>query len=731
MVSRIPKAAVTAFRIGAMSAVAIILATVSSGWLYWLERPTSSWPGPRVTDALPLDELAGHANISLIVFAVVMTAAGILTAMFARLLKFDGFAIALSVGVGIGAWQYIASAVSIFVVRQVSVDASFDAARDLPPIYITAALFALAVGLFARRSSGEQWLTRLVPASVGILGVINLLIATLPRSLGVNAALGGLLSAPTSPISRTIDVTIGMVLLLCARGLGQRSRRALWFAIVLVFISLISRIVDGFTVIGLVVDLYVLLSLLARRSDFSFGGDPNTRMSGVRRFFALALCALGYGMIALLINRTAAELPYHFLTALRVTLLALVIGAPSQASQISGGFSEWFPWSLRAIVGLGIVWGASSWFAPWRYRPTDQAESRLQAKHLVAAWGRDTLAPFTLRQDKALYFYPDDAKEATTLIAYRVVRGVAIVSGDPVGPVDQAHMALASFQMMCASRGWRFALLGAGEQFLETYKDLGLRALYHGDEAIVDVRTFSLVGGKMKSARQAVHRVTRKGYQVEICTTSELKGSVRNELSTLEQQWLAGGKRKGFVMELDELFRLDGDDAIFAIGRDAAGSLVGFLEIAVCPASDSLSLSSMPRASDAPNGLNAFLIVAVLEWARDHAYEALSLNFSPAARLLDRDAHCSGWRRLARLGLLIVKRLLGLQLDNLLIFNRHFAPRWQPRYVIVSRLRDLPRIIVAAMAAERYLPFSELVRGHDRPIAVRHEGERPTITSNK
>jgi lysyl-tRNA synthetase class 2 len=50
------------------------------------------------------------------------------------------------------------------------------------------------------------------------------------------------------------------------------------------------------------------------------------------------------------------------------------------------------------------------------------------------------------------------------------------------------------------------------------------------------------------------------------------------------------------------------------------------------------------------------------------------------------------------------------QLDNLLQFNKKFFPQWQRRFVVYERRLDLPRVGIAALAAEAYLPFS----GRDR-----------------
>jgi len=164
-------------------------------------------------------------------------------------------------------------------------------------------------------------------------------------------------------------------------------------------------------------------------------------------------------------------------------------------------------------------------------------------------------------------------------------------------------------------------------------------------------------------------------------------------------------------MELDDPFALGDDDALFVIGRDERDQVAGFLHLAVCRASQSLSLSSMPRRPGLPNGFNAWLIVNAVHWAGDHGFKSISLNFSPFAGLLGSDAALTSPQRLQRRMLLRLKRALALQLDNLQRFNQQFRPRWLPRYMVIERRADLPRVALAAMAAEGYLPHAGLIRG--------------------
>ena len=98
----------------------------------------------------------------------------------------------------------------------------------------------------------------------------------------------------------------------------------------------------------------------------------------------------------------------------------------------------------------------------------------------------------------------------------------------------------------------------------------------------------------------------------------------------------------------------------------------------------------MSRALPRPCGTNQF--------------ERVSLNFAPFAALLAPEAQLSRVQSVERRALLALKG--HFQLDNLLLFNRKFLPGWERRFVVFEHKRDLPRVGIAALAAEAYLPFS-------------------------
>jgi lysyl-tRNA synthetase class 2 len=113
-----------------------------------------------------------------------------------------------------------------------------------------------------------------------------------------------------------------------------------------------------------------------------------------------------------------------------------------------------------------------------------------------------------------------------------------------------------------------------------------------------------------------------------------------------------------------------------------------------------MSLSSMRRDRETPNGLTEFLVVKTIEALRERGVEEVSLNFAAFARLMQ-----SPRGRLQRLA----RRLIALgnpffQIESLYRFNAKFFPRWESRYLLYEGTLGLARAGLAVMWAEGQLP---------------------------
>ena len=671
--------------------VLLLVGVAATGWMYLLHP---ALPGPRIGLALPLDELSRHSSVSLAWFLLVWGVAAALLGAYARWARIERLTAALIFGLGAGLWSYLQVGVSLAIVRQVPVRSALDSASRLQLVYLSAAAVALGAAALARARRVER--APLVVASVVAMGgLLNLVHGVLP---GRNAGLlHSLTPDAVGPLAKAFGVFAAVAMLVASRGLARRRHRAWQVATAVTGLSTFIHVLHGFNH-GTLASAVVLVLLVARRHDFDGPGDTGSRGLVARRALTVVTVVGLYSFVALWVNRTAADQPLTLRFVLRETfddLLALNLrGSP----HFVGAFGDWFPLSLLILGIASTLWVVAGWIAPWRHRVVQVEHERAVARALVHAWGVDTLAPFVLRADKSYFFTDDEA----AFLAYRVVSGVAIVSGDPIGPRARLGELIGSFVEHAHRRDWRVAILGASESFLSLYAEHGLHSLYHGDEAIVDTASFSLEGRPIRKVRQSVHRLTDAGYRAQVVRPSEIDGAVRAELESVARDWRGDAPERGFVMALDALFGLGDDDALFVIGFAPDGHAAGFLHFAVSGGA-ALSLSSMPRLRSTPNGFNEWLISDAIVWARGNGFERVSLNFAPFAALLAPEADLTGLQEVQRRALLTLKG--HFQLDNLLAFNRKFFPRWERRFVVYERRRDLPRVGIAALAAEAYLPF--------------------------
>jgi hypothetical protein len=113
---------------------ALSLVTVGTGLLYLL-TPLAPRVGPSVSDALPLDELPGHAGAPILLFALVWAAAAWATCAVAPRAQFT-----LTTTTIFWARQIVLDTASLGIVRQVHFLSALPAALSTPAPYLAAAI---------------------------------------------------------------------------------------------------------------------------------------------------------------------------------------------------------------------------------------------------------------------------------------------------------------------------------------------------------------------------------------------------------------------------------------------------------------------------------------------------------------------------------------------------------------------------------------------------------------
>lgn len=141
------------FRSTAAAVLSFAVLLAATGWLY-LVRPHLSLPGPRVHDALPLDELSHRAAVPLLIFLAIWAVAGGLLGAVARWARTERLTAGLLLALGVGAWTYAVNGLSILVVRQIPAHQAFHLAAKEQAVVIPAALAGIGGAPPARPGRG-------------------------------------------------------------------------------------------------------------------------------------------------------------------------------------------------------------------------------------------------------------------------------------------------------------------------------------------------------------------------------------------------------------------------------------------------------------------------------------------------------------------------------------------------------------------------------------------------
>ncbi|ROS31091.1 bifunctional lysylphosphatidylglycerol synthetase/lysine--tRNA ligase LysX [Cellulomonas sp. PhB150] len=512
-----------------------------------------------------------------------------------------------------------------------------------------------------------------------------------------------LLTIPVVP--SLVYVTL---LLVVAVALRRRLRAAWWVLVVwwLVIPQLgrATLIVNGehvaLAVIGIVVNLLVLVIAIRARRQFVARGVPGS--------FRAAVAVFALGGIVTLFGGAALVMAFGSADTYGDAWLYVFGGMLTDIGRVgleSSGSAPWWISLLTGVVGaIVIVIAATLLFRAPRGTRTMAVADEAQVRAMLRDFGdHDSLGYFATRRDKVVVWDTAAAETARAGVSHRVIGSVSLASGNPLGDPARWPDAIDRWRRDAHARGLSLAVMGAGHEGALAYADAGLRMLDIGDEAVVDMGTFSLRGPGMKAVRRSVSSLQRRGYTTTVVRHANLTRDDFDALDAAAARWRGdGGEERGFSMALGRLGDpLDGQ-CVLVEARDGEGDLRGFLSF-VPWGRAGLSLDLMRRDPTADNGLVELMVAGLAAHSATFGVGPVSLNFAMFREAFERGAEVGAGpiARLWRQGLLAASK--NWQLESLYRSNMKYAPEWQPRYMGYEYTSDLPRVGVAAGSAEGFL----------------------------
>jgi lysyl-tRNA synthetase class 2 len=531
---------------------------------------------------------------------------------------------------------------------------------------------------------------RMAAVGVAAAGLEGLFSAATPNLAGRDRLLKHLAPAALPSAAHLLALVAGLALLLLAPRLWRGTKTAASLAVVWLALLALLNIVKGLDYEETLLDVGLLLLVAIGRGAFPLGCRSRPRLAVV----CAALGAWALTWCAELFAPLVTDRGETIKLAYRHTLGHVFAGSLVHP-RIDEGWITFVELLAGCAVAASLV-VVRSWTAPAREPWEDGEKEHRAARALVWRHGEDSISPFMLRPDKSFHF------AAEGVLAYALIGGTAVVSGDPVAPDGRAPEVLASFLSLARRSGWRVVVWGSSDRYLGAYRELGLHVMRVGEEAFVDPAHFTLEGRRVRKLRQSVNRVARHGWKVQAHIGRDLDDTVEREIDGFEARWRAGQERiHGFAMGMGAFDTERWPDDLYLLARSPGGELRAVMRfIEHC---GRLSLDTMHRVGETPNGLNEALICRALEIARERGIPEVSLNYAGLGHLVRTGGAGRGAvRLLAR----VLSAGLGsrFQMAGLVQFDDKFNPEWRPRHLVYQSAAALPVVGLRVLQAEGYLP---------------------------
>jgi phosphatidylglycerol lysyltransferase len=547
----------------------------------------------------------------------------------------------------------------------------------------------------APKSKGERisipahrnWSTRAIALATlgsGLMNLYSVLGSPLP---GRKAILSSIFPLEFLRLSRFFTLLIGFALVILSINLYKRKRRAFVGAVVLSCFSIVFHLTKGLDYEAASFSLLLLLALVAQRRDFTVKSSIPDLQDAFTKLGLGCLLTLIYGVAGFwLLDRRDFNIHFTFAQAFRSTVSLLLL-SPDLYLVPRTPYAKWFLESFYLITTSAIIYGVGTLFKPILYRYRTHPNEQALARVLTQRYGRTSLDFFKYWPDKSYLF----AESRQAFVAYRVAGGVAICLGDPIGPPPEIYEVSRRFINFCAENDWIPAFYQTTREYLFTYRSLRLHKLKIGDDALVDLATFSLEGRNARRLRNKISAFEQSGIRF-VFYDPPVPDEVLRQAKEVSDDWLLipGRRERGFSLGTFNWNYLK--QGALATVVEPGGQVLAFANVIPSYYPGCTTVDLMRHRANAPNGTMDYLFVKLFERAEDEGFKRFDMGMAPMSGFRENEDALPEEKAVhyffQRMNFLF-------SFTGLMHYKAKFASVWEPRYLVYRHVLDLPRVAVA------------------------------------
>ena len=329
-----------------------------------------------------------------------------------------------------------------------------------------------------------------------------------------------------------------------------------------------------------------------------------------------------------------------------------------------------------SVISIGaLVYMVISLFQPLKARFYDQGHDRELVKYLLETDGGNSEDFFKLWPHDKIYYFNNSHNAA---LALKVHRGIALVSGDPIGNQHSYTDLLESFSSLCEDNDWTPAFIHTEPKYYGFYERHGFSMQKIGEEAIINIDSFRSSVGKNKYFRNILNKFDKKGYSTELLRPPH-NSAIIDRLNVVSKEWRKrpGRDERGFMMGYFTPEYMQ--QCNIMVARDAAGTIQAFINQIPSYDKTEANYDLLQHTESSLTNINDYLLSKFIDYLSDQGFTRLNLGLCPLVGLEKKDDNDSIIDSALRLAYSKGDRIYSF--SGLQRFKAKYNPSWSPRYI--------------------------------------------------
>ncbi|MCY9806589.1 bifunctional lysylphosphatidylglycerol flippase/synthetase MprF [Lentilactobacillus senioris] len=506
-------------------------------------------------------------------------------------------------------------------------------------------------------------------------GIMIILLATIPQGFTKIPWLKMLNIYHYHIVSEFPNIILGFSLLVMGRGIAARVKRAYWPTIALLIIAILYTFFFDFSMIALFVLGIMLIMIVVSRTELYREQLVYSWQWKTADGFIIGILVMLYTIIGVY-NRVGRH--HHHKGTISFFLF------PSEKLWVFG-FVAIFIVSIFMMLFFRYLEGSKHKIGV----PLDED----RVLKILNQYGGNVDSQLAFLGDKVIYFY-NDGEEDTVFFQFVTYNNKCIVMGDPAGKKEDFQDAIQEFLDVADRWCYQPIFYETNETSVITLHEMGYDFIKMGEQALVDLNTFTTAGKKMKGTRSTINKITKAGYQFDVLQPP-FDEDLMATLQDISDYWLKGRKEKGFSMGFFSESYLQ--RAPIAVVKDPDGQIVSFANFMPTYTKSVGTIDLMRHGKDAPSGSMDFLFVNLFDYMKERGVQYFDLGMAPLSNVgLSKRSFMQ--ERVAHLVYEFGARFYSFQ--GIRDYKEKYSPKWISRYTLYPRKAWIVYVMIVIMLVD-------------------------------